>query len=102
MRLALVTSGYLPEPGGIAIALHHRLKVLDRMGVKCAVWAPDYHGPPYDYDPACDPPDWHKFITIKQNEEEIISSTLPLDFAGSLPDRYVEHNPEYRGFLKDR
>ncbi len=54
-----------------------------------------------DY-PACDPPDWHKFITIKQNEEEIISSTLPLDFAGSLPDRYVEHNPEYRGFLKDR
>lgn len=64
MRLALVTSGYLPEIGGVAAALHQRLKVLDRMGVTCRVWAPDYRGEPYHYDPACDPPEPFTHVTI--------------------------------------
>ena len=25
---------------------------------------------------------------------------LPFDHAGPLPDQYLAHNPEYRGYLK--
>lgn len=53
-----------------------------------------------DY-PENDPPDWHKFITIKQGADNVLTGELPLDYAGSLPDRYVEHNGGYRGFLKN-
>lgn len=52
-----------------------------------------------DY-PEVDPPDWNKFITVKQDEQGVQVGELPFDYAGSLPDQYLAHNSEYRGYLK--
>jgi succinate dehydrogenase/fumarate reductase flavoprotein subunit len=52
-----------------------------------------------DY-PALDPPEWQKFITLKQEEEKIRAGELPMDFWGSLQENYEAHNGEYKGYLK--
>ena len=52
-----------------------------------------------DY-PEVDPPDWNKFITVRQDEQGVRVGELPFDHAGPLPDQYLAHNPEYRGYLK--
>ncbi|MBW2095852.1 MAG: FAD-dependent oxidoreductase [Deltaproteobacteria bacterium] len=49
-----------------------------------------------------DPPQWHKFITIRQDETGIKTGERPIDFALPLADNYEQHNPDYRGFLKQR
>jgi succinate dehydrogenase/fumarate reductase flavoprotein subunit len=51
--------------------------------------------------PDIDPPEWHQFVTIKQTDNGVDFGKLPLTFPGPLPDRYVQHNAEYRGFLKN-
>jgi succinate dehydrogenase/fumarate reductase flavoprotein subunit len=50
--------------------------------------------------PEVDPPDWNKFITVKQDEQGVRVDERPLDYAGSLDQEYVAHNPDYRGYLK--
>ena len=52
-----------------------------------------------DY-PDLDPPEWHKFVTIRQGQDGVKTDSRPLNFAGSLGDNYEDHNPDYRGFLK--
>lgn len=47
-----------------------------------------------DY-PENDPPDWRKWITIKQKSEQIEIGVLPLDFYGSLPQNYENHQKEW-------
>ena len=47
-----------------------------------------------------DPPEWHKFVTIRQEEEGVKTGERPIDFALPLADNYEQQNPEYRGFLK--
>ena len=49
--------------------------------------------------PADDPSDWHKLITVRQEEGEVRSRTLDLEFWGHLKTAYTEHNREYRGYL---
>jgi succinate dehydrogenase/fumarate reductase flavoprotein subunit len=52
-----------------------------------------------DY-PALDPPDWHKFITVKQEEGKTRVGELPIGFWGPLDQNYQSHNKEYKGYLK--
>jgi succinate dehydrogenase/fumarate reductase flavoprotein subunit len=52
-----------------------------------------------DY-PEVDPPEWNKWITIRQVNESTSIRDLPLDFHGSLNDQYEAHNRDYSGFLK--
>jgi hypothetical protein len=47
-----------------------------------------------DY-PEIDPPDWHKFVTIKSENGEVITGELSLDYYGSLEENYSVHNGEY-------
>ena len=54
-----------------------------------------------DY-PAVDPPEWNKWITIKQEDGATKTGDLPLDFAGNLVGNYESHNPSYKGFLKKK
>jgi succinate dehydrogenase/fumarate reductase flavoprotein subunit len=49
-----------------------------------------------------DPPHWHKYITIRQDESGIITEERPLDYAFPLNHNYERHNPDYRGFLKQQ
>lgn len=43
-----------------------------------------------DY-PETDPPDWHKWITIRQETGKVISGALQIDFWGSLAENYEKH-----------
>jgi len=52
-----------------------------------------------DY-PELDPPQWHKFVTVRRGKTGIKTGDRSLDFAAPLGDNYETHNPEYRGFLK--
>jgi len=54
-----------------------------------------------DY-PEMDPPEWHKWLTIKQVDGETKTGDLALDFHGDLAENYEAHNPTYRGFLKKK
>jgi succinate dehydrogenase/fumarate reductase flavoprotein subunit len=49
----------------------------------------------YDY-PEVDPPEWRKFITIKQEGGKVEIGERPIDFYGSLTDHYEMKN---RGYL---
>jgi succinate dehydrogenase/fumarate reductase flavoprotein subunit len=49
-----------------------------------------------DY-PQLDPPEWHKFITVKQADGKVRVGELPLDYCGNLKENYEAHNRDYRG-----
>jgi hypothetical protein len=48
----------------------------------------------YDF-PEMDPPEWRKFITIKQEEGSVKIGELPIDFYGSLSNNYESRNGDY-------
>ena len=43
-----------------------------------------------DY-PELDPPEWHKWVTIKQVDGEVAVGERPLDFWGDLRENYETH-----------
>jgi succinate dehydrogenase/fumarate reductase flavoprotein subunit len=43
-----------------------------------------------DY-PELDPPEWHKFVTIKQENDEVKVGDLPIDYGSPLKENYEEH-----------
>lgn len=47
-----------------------------------------------DY-PQLDPPEWHKFITVKQDNGEVKTGELSLDYCGNLKENYAAHNRDY-------
>ena len=49
-----------------------------------------------DY-PQSDPPEWRKFITVKQSSDKMQIGELPLGYWGNLKDNYEAHNRDYQG-----
>jgi succinate dehydrogenase/fumarate reductase flavoprotein subunit len=49
-----------------------------------------------DY-PQFDPPEWRKFITIKQADGKVQVGELPLGYWGNLRENYEAHNKDYAG-----
>ena len=47
-----------------------------------------------DY-PKMDPPEWRKFITVKQENGKAVLGELPLDYYGNLKENYEAHNRDY-------
>jgi len=52
-----------------------------------------------DY-PQLDPPEWKKFITLKQENGKLKVGELPLDYWGDLRKNYQAHNKDYTGVYK--
>jgi succinate dehydrogenase/fumarate reductase flavoprotein subunit len=52
-----------------------------------------------DY-PAPDPPEWNKFLTIKQENNRIKIGELPATFWGDMKQHYEAHNRDYAGVYK--
>jgi len=48
-----------------------------------------------------DPPEWRKFITIKQENGEVKVGELPLEFWAPLKENYETHNKDYIGHVKE-
>ncbi|MFC1900629.1 FAD-dependent oxidoreductase [Chloroflexota bacterium] len=49
-----------------------------------------------DY-PEIDPPEWHKFLTVKQEDGKVKVGELRLDHHGNLKENYEAHNKDYEG-----
>ena len=54
-----------------------------------------------DY-PAMDPPEWNKFLTIKQENGKIKTGLLPMTFWGDMKKQYEAHNKDYTGVYKGK
>jgi succinate dehydrogenase/fumarate reductase flavoprotein subunit len=51
--------------------------------------------------PEIDPPDWHKFITVKHENNQVTVCEKPIDYYGSLKENYESYNKNYIGGEKD-
>jgi hypothetical protein len=51
--------------------------------------------------PEVDPPEWHKFLTIKQADGKTVTGELPIGFWGDLARNYEAHNPDYKGWMTE-
>lgn len=54
-----------------------------------------------DY-PEFDPPEWQKFITLKQENGKVKIGEKPLDYAGNLKENYEARNMDYEGVYKEK
>ncbi|MGD9142279.1 MAG: FAD-dependent oxidoreductase [Dehalococcoidia bacterium] len=54
-----------------------------------------------DY-PEMDPPEWEKFITLKQENNQVKIGELPLNFWGDMKEQYEAHNKDYAGVYKGK
>jgi len=54
-----------------------------------------------DY-PKVDPPEWHKFVTIKLENDKVKAGVLPLDYWGDMKANYEAHNKDYTGVYKGK
>ena len=43
-----------------------------------------------DY-PQVDPPDWYKWVTVKQQADRVVIDSLPVDYWGDLESNYAKH-----------
>ncbi|MFC2164472.1 FAD-dependent oxidoreductase [Acidobacteriota bacterium] len=48
----------------------------------------------FDY-PDVDPPEWHKFVTVRLEGTRVKTGEKPLDFFGSIEESYKAHNQDY-------
>ncbi len=54
-----------------------------------------------DY-PQVDPPEWDKWMTIKQETGKVVTGFLPLKFWGNMKEQYEAHNKDYTGVYKGK
>jgi succinate dehydrogenase/fumarate reductase flavoprotein subunit len=54
-----------------------------------------------DY-PEMDPPEWEKFITLKQENNKVKIGELSLNFWGDMKEQYEAHNKDYAGVYKGK
>jgi len=47
-----------------------------------------------DY-PEMDPPEWHKFVTVRKDEDGVHTGSLAIDFWGDLTENYERHAGDY-------
>ena len=45
--------------------------------------------------PDIDPPQWHKFVTVRLGRDGIKTGSMGLDYYGSLVENYEKHNADY-------
>jgi succinate dehydrogenase/fumarate reductase flavoprotein subunit len=45
--------------------------------------------------PEMDPPEWHKFVTVRRQSDGVKTGSLPIDYYGDLPGNYERHNADY-------
>jgi succinate dehydrogenase/fumarate reductase flavoprotein subunit len=54
-----------------------------------------------DY-PALDPPEWQKYLTIKQENGKVKTGSMPLTFWGNMKEQYEAHNKDYAGVYQEK
>jgi succinate dehydrogenase/fumarate reductase flavoprotein subunit len=52
--------------------------------------------------PAMDPPEWHKFLTVKLENGKVKHGEMPITFWGDMKKNYEAHNKDYSGVYKGK
>ena len=47
-----------------------------------------------------DPPEWKKWLTIKQDNGKVVTGSLPMTFWGDMKKEYEARNKDYTGVYK--
>ena len=58
--------------------------------------AKELHFSRLDY-PEMDPAGWHKFITVRRENDRVKVGEMAIDYYGDLKENYEDHNKEYSG-----
>ncbi len=78
----------------LSMLTHARIILHASLARKASSRFLDFHR--IDY-PEMDPPKWHKLITVKQQNDKVITGELPMDYCGNLKENYEAHNKDYKG-----
>jgi succinate dehydrogenase/fumarate reductase flavoprotein subunit len=78
----------------LSILTHAQIVLYASLARKASSRFLDFHR--IDY-PQMDPPEWRKFITVKQADGKVQIGELPLDYCGNLKENYESHNSDYTG-----
>jgi succinate dehydrogenase/fumarate reductase flavoprotein subunit len=76
----------------LSILTHARIILHSSLARKASSQFLGFHR--IDY-PQLDPPEWRKFITVRQENGEVRIGELELDYCGNLKDNYEAHNRDY-------
>jgi succinate dehydrogenase/fumarate reductase flavoprotein subunit len=78
----------------LSILTHAQILLHASLARKASSRFLDFHR--IDY-PQLDPPEWRKFITVKQADGKVQIGELPLDYCGNLKENYESRNRDYTG-----
>jgi succinate dehydrogenase/fumarate reductase flavoprotein subunit len=78
----------------LSLLIHARIILNASLARKASSRFLDFHR--IDY-PQLDPPEWHKFLTIKETDSSVSIGERPLDYWGNLKQNYEAHNRDYSG-----
>jgi succinate dehydrogenase/fumarate reductase flavoprotein subunit len=78
----------------LSILMHARIHLHASMARKASSRFLDFHR--IDY-PQLDPPEWRKFITVKQADGKVHFGELPIGYWGDMKENYEAHNKDYKG-----
>ncbi len=78
----------------LSMLSHARLVIESSLARKASSMPLDFHR--IDYK-AYDPPEWNKFITIRQEDGKAVTGEKPFDYAGDLKKNYETNNQDYTG-----
>jgi succinate dehydrogenase/fumarate reductase flavoprotein subunit len=54
-----------------------------------------------DY-PRIDPPEWHKFVTVKMVNDKVQAGERPINYWGNMKQNYETRNKDYQGVYKNK
>ena len=78
----------------LSILTHAQIVLHASLARKASSQFLDFHR--IDY-PRSDPPEWRKFVTVKQAEGKVQVGERPLGYWGNLKENYEAHNRDYKG-----
>jgi succinate dehydrogenase/fumarate reductase flavoprotein subunit len=81
----------------LSILTHAQIILHASLARKASSQFLDFHR--IDY-PQLDPPEFHKFITLKQADGRVVVGERPLGYWGNLKENYEAHNRDYPGVYR--
>jgi succinate dehydrogenase/fumarate reductase flavoprotein subunit len=83
----------------LSMLTHARIILHASLARKASSRFLDFHR--IDY-PQLDPPEWHKFLTVRQEGGSVRVGERPLGYCGNLKHNYEAHNKDYSGVYEGK
>jgi len=83
----------------ISLLMNAQIVIQASLARKASSVPLDFHR--IDY-PIMDPPEWNKFLTIKQENGKVVTGFLPMHFWGNMKEQYEARNKDYTGVYRGK